>query len=203
MLGLAAVHTAFQLWQFNKIKNQKDETAPFRWAVGGVAVYLVIIITVNILLEAAYTDDLFSFESIASIGAKALLSLLSIVAEFVLALRSQHAQRLTVKQELAKVTKERNSLKGIELKLNQEHTRLKHAETQLKQLETKLEGMTKAETELKQLWNTLPKHVQAATTQLVIGGTVRELAEQFNTSPSSISRAKQKLFSANAANSNK
>lgn len=97
-LGLAAVHTSFQLWQYNETKNQSEEAAPFYWAVGAVVIYLGIVVLVNVILEAANVMA-WTSAAVASIAAKALLSLLSIVAAFVLALRSQHARRLVVKQE--------------------------------------------------------------------------------------------------------
>jgi regulator of replication initiation timing len=97
-LGLAAVHTAFQLWEFNETKNDSETEAPFGWAVGAGAFYLFIIIVVNIILETAVAIGVWL--EAAQITGKALLSLLSVVAAFVLALRSQHARRLAVKEQV-------------------------------------------------------------------------------------------------------
>lgn len=97
-LGLAAVHTAFQLWEFNETKNDSEVEAPFWWAVGAGGFYLFIIIVVNIILETAVALNMW-LEGSQILG-KALLSLLSVVAAFVLALRSQHARRLAVKEQL-------------------------------------------------------------------------------------------------------
>lgn len=99
-LGLAAVHTAFQLWEFNETKNDSEAEAPFLWAVSAGGFYLFIIIVVNILLETAAAMGVWLEGS--QITGKALLSLLSVVAAFVLALRSQHARRLAVKEQLKK-----------------------------------------------------------------------------------------------------
>lgn len=128
-LGLAAVHTSFQLWQYNETKNQSEEAAPFYWAVGAVVVYLGIVILVNVILEAANVTA-WTSAAVASIAAKALLSLLSIVAAFVLALRSQHARRLAVKQEahedrqraveLGRLRKEAGQLRQVEIELKNE-----------------------------------------------------------------------------------
>ena len=97
-LGLAAVHTAFQLWEFNETKNDSEQAAPFRWSVYAGAFYLFIIIVVNIILETAVALDMW-LEGSQIVG-KALLSFLSVVAAFVLALRSQHARRLAVKEQV-------------------------------------------------------------------------------------------------------
>lgn len=97
-LGLAAVHTAFQLWEFNETKNDSEVEAPFWWAVGAGGFYLFIIIVVNIILETAVALSMW-LEGSQILG-KALLSLLSVVAAFVLALRSQHARRLAVKEQV-------------------------------------------------------------------------------------------------------
>lgn len=226
-LGLAAVHTSFQLWQYNETKNQSDESAPFYWAVGAVVVYLSIVILVNVILEAANVTT-WTSAALASVVAKALLSLLSIVAAFVLALRSQHARRLSVKQEaheersravelgrlrkakadletrmaqmdqeLTAVKEERDILKGVGAKLDQERHNRERLETKLKQIQGEHETAVTERERLETLWNTLPGDVKAAAVYHVGGGTVRELAEEYGTSPASVSRAGKRLFTEN------
>lgn len=107
-LGLAAVHTAFQLWEFNETKNDSEQAAPFRWSVYAGAFYLFIIIVVNIILETAVALGMW-LEGSQILG-KALLSLLSVVAAFVLALRSQHARRLAVKEQVKQERRDANEL---------------------------------------------------------------------------------------------
>lgn len=107
-LGLAAVHTAFQLWEFNETKNDSEQAAPFRWSVYAGAFYLFIIIVVNIILETAVALGMW-LEGSQILG-KALLSLLSVVAAFVLALRSQHARRLAVKEQKTQERRDANEL---------------------------------------------------------------------------------------------
>lgn len=100
-LGLAAVHTSFQLWDWNEQKNQTEQEAPIKLAVISGIVYLVIVVTVNVILESSNVGKgNWSAAIVAEIVAKALLSLLSVVAAFVLALRSQHARRLAVKEQV-------------------------------------------------------------------------------------------------------
>lgn len=103
-LGLSTVHTTFTFWQYNderaarRVQHQtkarvKRKTQPKRAAgapvlVAGITagVYLAVIITVNVLL-----DDAAMIERMA----KALLSLLGTVAAVTLAIRAQHARRLS------------------------------------------------------------------------------------------------------------
>jgi len=92
-LGLAAVHTTFQFWQWNETGTGTFR-APTRVA-GLVGVfYLAIVITVNVILEVGRVPAV-------GIAAKALLSLISVAAGVVLALRSQHARRLVEIQQQA------------------------------------------------------------------------------------------------------
>jgi len=235
-LGLAAVHTAFQLWEYNESKNESDQPAPFGWSVGAAGFYLLIVIVVNILLETAVTASWLSM-IMAKIMSKALLSLLSIDAAFVLALRSQHTRRLAAKHGLTKkrqqaaelgksrqmvarlnqkldemkqaqatwkqerdaMEQERDALKRTITILKQRGSDLEQLETELKQVRNNLVSQRAGLERLETLWNKLPGDIQAAVVKQVEGGTVRELAEQYETSPASISRAGKYVLSANGA----
>jgi hypothetical protein len=85
-LGLAAVSTAFQFWDYNQGKNKSDNAAPVWIALITASFYMLVVLVVNVMLDQAETINKL---------AKALLSLLSVVAAVVLALRAQHARRLT------------------------------------------------------------------------------------------------------------
>jgi len=85
-LGIATITTAFQFWDWNDKKRQTDQSAPFVIATICAGFYLAIILTVNVLLDTSI---------ILSTIAKALLSTLSIIAAIILAVRSQHARRIT------------------------------------------------------------------------------------------------------------
>lgn len=96
-LGLAVVSTAFQLWDWNDRRNTRDDAAPVWLAIGATGFYLLVVITVNVLLDEA---------TIVERAAKALLSMLSIVAAVTLALRAQHARRLEAKRMEKEIRRE-------------------------------------------------------------------------------------------------
>jgi len=87
-LGLASVHTALEFWRWNGEKRKSDNTAPFVVAVAATMFYMVVVLTVNAVLD--YTVTLY-----AQIFAKALLSLLSLDAALIVALRAGHARRMS------------------------------------------------------------------------------------------------------------
>lgn len=90
-LGLSAVHTAVTFWQWND--NHKIERAPFWFAFGAGLFYVVIVLTVNAAL------DIWRGNDTVKIAAHALLSLLSVDAAVIIAIRAQHARRLTERVE--------------------------------------------------------------------------------------------------------
>lgn len=90
-LGLSAVHTAVTFWQWND--NHKSERAPFWFAFGAGLFYVVIVLTVNAALDIWRDNDG------VKILAHGLLSLLSVDAAVIIAIRAQHARRLTERDE--------------------------------------------------------------------------------------------------------
>ncbi len=86
-LGLSAVHTAFQLWDYNDSTTPDAGRAPVRVAVISGAFYLALVITVNVVMEWETTP-------VWQIVAKALFSLVGIVGGVILAIRAQHARRI-------------------------------------------------------------------------------------------------------------
>lgn len=90
-LGLSAVHTAVTFWQWNDA--HKIERAPFWFAFGAGLFYVVIVLTVNAAL------DIWQGAAWVNILAHALLSLLSVDAAVIIAIRAQHARRLTERDE--------------------------------------------------------------------------------------------------------
>ena len=112
-LGLAVTSTAFHLWDWNDTKKDKDRSAPLWVAITTVVFYLIVVITVNVILDSQATAP----ERIA----KALLSLLSVVAAVTLALRSQHARRveernLELEERRAERKEEREFKRQLKLK---------------------------------------------------------------------------------------
>lgn len=86
-LGLSTVHTVFTLWDYNDSRRKSDQRAPV-WAALVVAiVYIMVILTVNVLLD-------YERKSIEKLSL-ALLSMLSVVAAITLAVRANHARRLS------------------------------------------------------------------------------------------------------------
>lgn len=90
-LGLSAVHTAVTFWQWNDA--HKIERAPFWFAFGAGLFYVVIVLTVNAAL------DIWQGSDGVKILAHGLLSLLSVDAAVIIAIRAQHARRLTERDE--------------------------------------------------------------------------------------------------------
>ncbi|CAG0934324.1 hypothetical protein TFLX_03427 [Thermoflexales bacterium] len=109
-LGLAAIYTATQFWDYNDAKatekenrlvgmsqkarmlarKKRQRNAPFKWAALAMGFYIVVILTVNAALEMEVTQTGFTVK----VFSNALLSLLSVIAGLIIALRSQHRRRL-------------------------------------------------------------------------------------------------------------
>jgi hypothetical protein len=83
-LGLSAVHTAVTFWKWND--NRKTGRAPTLAAIGAGAFYVVIVLTVNAAL------DIWRDNEYVKIFAHGLLSLLSVDAALIIAMRSSHAR---------------------------------------------------------------------------------------------------------------
>lgn len=97
-LGLSAVHTAVTFWQWND--SHKAERAPFWFAFSAGLFYVVIVLTVNAAL------DIWRDSDGVKILAHGLLSLLSVDAAVIIAIRAQHARRLNERDEAKKERRE-------------------------------------------------------------------------------------------------
>jgi hypothetical protein len=94
VLGIASVATAIKFYRHNlKYKDSKNH-APFLLAIGTYVFYLVIILTVNVLLELVAGT-----RSTAVIIAIGLFSLLSLPSAVLISIRAQHAEILGEVQE--------------------------------------------------------------------------------------------------------
>jgi hypothetical protein len=152
-LGLGVVHTAFTLWEYNQTKREKDPVAP-TWIMVLMGVfYLTVVILVNILLDladVAYID----------VAAKATLSLISIPAAFVLAIRAQHRHRLNVidadkvkrqeAHELGMLRKQNGELQGRVKSLLADSEALQAVTKERDRLLQKVSGLEKQVSELEQ-----------------------------------------------------
>jgi hypothetical protein len=97
ILGLTTISTAISFWSHNRrYQKAKDyKKAPVGLVIGAFVFYLVVIISVNVIL------DVFPESRVAVIVSNGLLTTLSIPAATVLAVRTQHT-------ELVKAIKEEN-----------------------------------------------------------------------------------------------
>lgn len=95
VMGLASVSTIIAFWSHNR--NYKDDRlkAPVWIAVFTFVFYLGVILIMNVALDAANLAALVPYREGVVIFAKALLTLLSIPAAVLLAIRSQHHDLLT------------------------------------------------------------------------------------------------------------
>lgn len=151
-VGLSAVATAYQLWNYNETHEQGAARGPFQAALATAGYYLVVVITVNVLL------DLFEGK-VVRIIAQALLSTLSVVAMVILALRSQHARRLE-EDERARRDEEKKAERSENRRLRQE---LKLAEIEaaaranLQKVSENLPKVTEGESETFGKWKRWPE----------------------------------------------
>lgn len=174
-LGLAAVQTTFQLWQYNEEKRAKDQEAPVLWAVGTGGAYITVVLLVNIVLEASAAESLTG-QVIAGIAVKALLSLLSVVSAFVLALRAQHNRRLVQQSE----DKEQRA----------DAQRLAHANKQVEKLQQQLAEAQQKNKELQQE-NKLSQQSKANLQQA--SEQVEKLQEAVNKKNEQLQQASEKI----------
>lgn len=90
VLGISAVHTAVSLYQYNTSLTRKtDQRSPFWLAFATAVFYIAIVLVVNVGLDAA------SGSETVNVVASGTLSLLSLVGALIIAVRAQHALKLT------------------------------------------------------------------------------------------------------------
>ena len=105
-LGLSAVSTALEFWKYNEDKRKTDNSAPFVVALLAGLFYVAIVLTVNAMLDLNQSLEV-------KVAAKTMLSLLSVVAAVIIALRSQHRRRLKdIADEKAQRKAERQQARG-------------------------------------------------------------------------------------------
>lgn len=110
VLGVTAVSTAIRFWQWNNNHSNKAERAPFWLAVGTYAFYILVVLSVNVILEV-YAGK----HAPAVIWAIGLFSLLSIPSGVLISIRAQFGEMLEDKREkLEKRRQEREEVKRKE-----------------------------------------------------------------------------------------
>lgn len=116
-LGLAAVSTSVEFWNYNDALSARKEArvqllkgedkkrakerrvvgAPFKLAAGSGLFYIAVILTVNVLLDWG--------KPFPQVAANVLLSMLAVPAAVIIAIRSQHRRKLTeTRRKTASVT---------------------------------------------------------------------------------------------------
>ena len=106
-VGMSAVRTAFQFYDYNSSKTKLDGAAPVRWAVGTAAYYLVVVLVLVVSLDPSKNGW--------HVLGKALLSSMTIVGAIILALRGDHSRRIMTKEE-AKVERQTARLMAKEIR---------------------------------------------------------------------------------------
>jgi hypothetical protein len=94
VLGITAVSTAIRFWRNNQLYKSEKEKAPFILAVGVYVFYIVIVLSVNVILEIVAGAR--SGWVIFSIG---LFSLLSFPSGVLISIRAQYTEMLEDRTE--------------------------------------------------------------------------------------------------------
>ena len=94
VLGITAVSTAIRFWKNNQLYKSEKERAPFWLAVGVYVFYIVIVLSVNVILEIV--SGVRSGWVIFSIG---LFSLLSFPSGVLISIRAQYTEMLEDRTE--------------------------------------------------------------------------------------------------------
>jgi len=92
-LGLVSVATAIRFWKNNTLYKQERDKAPFWLAVAVYGFYIVIVLTVNVVLDIVEAQR--STQVIFAIG---LFTLLSFPASVLIAIRAQFREQLEDRQ---------------------------------------------------------------------------------------------------------
>lgn len=115
LLGLSTVSTSIGFWLNNRRRQAEYKRAPFEVAIGSFVFYLVVILMVNVILDAAHilAATYPWIEDWTGVFAKMLLSLLSVPAAIIMAVRTNYKNMLDAySQEVAEQAKPAKSTRG-------------------------------------------------------------------------------------------
>jgi hypothetical protein len=102
ILGLSAISTILAFWMHNRRYKKDGRKAPVIVPGSAFIFYLLVILTINVMLEAAKIPGFFIASEWVRIIAIALLTLLSVPAAIIIAVRTLHHQMLDgIEQEKA------------------------------------------------------------------------------------------------------
>lgn len=160
LLGLATVHTVFWLFDYNDTSRKSDQRdhgrAPVRVAVGMSAFYLVIVITVNVLLDGG---------SSVTIAAKTALTLISIPAAVTVAVRSQHKRRLVDVTASRAERGTEQQIAALKSKLSRAETARDTAVTERDNLVAERDALLSTRAEMVTTLDTLQMHKESLAKQ--------------------------------------
>jgi len=111
VLGLSSISTILAFWSYNRRFKDDTRKAPVWLAVLSFIIYLAVILLVNVALDAANILATPESQAWIKVGAKALLTLLSVPAAVILATRTQHKEMLdTVERDRERRREEKRAL---------------------------------------------------------------------------------------------
>lgn len=111
ILGLSAISTILAFWTYNRRRVAEYRKAPVFLAVFSFVFYLAIVLVINVMLDAAKIPDAGMNQDWVIVLARAMLTLLSVPAAIILAVRTQHketldqAERERIEKRAAKTNK--------------------------------------------------------------------------------------------------
>lgn len=91
ILGFSTVSTILSFWMHNRKYQDETKKSPVLLVIAAFAFYLLIVVTMNVLIDASVGQE---WQRYAIIAVRALLTLMSIPAALVLAVRTQHQEML-------------------------------------------------------------------------------------------------------------
>lgn len=94
VMGMASVSTIISFWSHNRKYRDDKLKAPVGIAIGTFLFYLAVILSMNVLLDAASVPSWTVDKDTSLIAARAMLTLLTVPAAILLAIRTQHNELL-------------------------------------------------------------------------------------------------------------
>jgi hypothetical protein len=114
VLGLSSISTILAFWSHNRRYKTEYKRAPTLIAVFSFAFYLFIVLLVNVVIDASKVPGSNLDQQWVIVAARALLTLLSVPAAIILAIRTQHKELIDAlddekAQRKAEKSRERSS----------------------------------------------------------------------------------------------
>lgn len=120
VLGLSSISTILHFWAHNKRFKKDERKAPTLLAVFSFASYLGIIMVVNVMIDAAAIPGAGLNKDWVVVLARMFLTLLSVPAAVILAIRTQHNELLKGMQEDRQRRREERDTGSIQRRVTEE-----------------------------------------------------------------------------------